>query len=66
MSILNIQIEDKLKAAGYKTDRVGDVVRVYDPVHRSVAGSSELIIDHYKLVEIRSTLAAWKFIEARK
>ena len=32
-------IEDRLHAAGYKTERIGGEVNAYDPVYRSVASS---------------------------
>lgn len=65
MSQLAVQIEDRLHSAGYKTERVGGEVQVFDPVHRLVAGSSMPIIDHYNLVEIRSLSQAWTFIQER-
>lgn len=59
----NITIEDRLHSAGYKTERIGGVVVVHDPVYR--ACGKDLILDSWNLVEIRSIKAAWNFIEAR-
>ena len=61
----NVQIEDRLHSAGYKTERIGGVVNVHDPVHRSFPGSNELVVTHCVLREIRSISAAWSFIEER-
>lgn len=60
------QIEDRLHAAGYKTERNGGEIQVYDPVYRAVAGSPNLVLDHYNLVEIRTISQAWDFILARQ
>lgn len=65
MSLINTQIEDLLHAEGYKTERNGGIVNVFDPVHRSAAGSTELLLDHFELVEIRSMQSARSFIEVR-
>lgn len=65
MSQLAMQIEDRLHSAGYKTERVGGEVQVFDPVYKSLPGSSELVLDHYKLVEVRSLSQAWAFIQER-
>lgn len=65
MSLENTAIEDRLHSAGYKTERVGDVVNVHDPVHSAVAGSSELVVTGWRLREIRSIGQAWVFIEER-
>lgn len=65
MSQQSVQIEDRLRAAGYKTERVGDVVNVYDPVHASVPGSNDLVLTHHNLCEVRTMNDAWKFIDAR-
>lgn len=65
MSLENTAIEDRLHSAGYKTERIGDVVNVHDPIHSAVAGSSELIITGWRLKEIRTISQAWAFIEAR-
>ncbi len=59
----NIAIEDRLHAKGYKTERTGDIVVVYDPVHKIVGNN--LVLDHYKLEHIRTMQDAWKFIDAR-
>lgn len=65
MSLENTTIEDRLHGIGYKTERIGGVVNVHDPVHRAVSGSNVLLVSHWKLVEIRSMAQAWAFIEAR-
>lgn len=65
MSQLAMQIEDRLHSAGYKTERVGGEVQVFDPVYKSLSGSSELVLDHYTLVEVRSLSQAWAFIQER-
>ena len=65
MSLENTAIEDRLHSAGYKTERVGDVINVHDPVHSAVAGSSELVVTGWRLREIRSIGRAWAFIEER-
>lgn len=59
-------IEDRLHSAGYKTERIGGEVNVYDPVYRSVAGSSQLVLTNWNLKEIRSIRAAWAFIQERE
>lgn len=59
-------IEDRLHSAGYKTERIGGEVNVYDPVYQSVAGSNQLVLTNWKLLEIRSVSAAWAFIEERQ
>jgi hypothetical protein len=59
----NIVIEDRLHAAGYKTERCGDIVRVYDPVHTVIG--REAVITSWNLEEIRTIQQAWAFIEAR-
>lgn len=59
-------IEDRLHRAGYKTERVGDVVNVHDPIHSAVPVSNTLILTGWKLKEIRSSNEAWAFIEERK
>jgi hypothetical protein len=61
----NVQIEDRLHSAGYKTERNGGVVSVYDPVHQSIPGSTQLVLSHFNLVEIRSMKDAWAFIDVR-
>lgn len=63
MGQMAVQIEDRLRSAGYQTQRDAGEVQVFDPVFR-VSGT-ELILDHYKLVEIRSLEQAWSFIEGR-
>lgn len=65
MSQLNVQIEDRLRTAGYKTERSGDVVQVHDPVHASLPGKKTLVLSHHVLREIRTMPQAWKFIEER-
>jgi len=65
MSQLAVQIEDRLHSAGYKTERVGGEVQVFDPVYKSLPGSSELVLDHHTLVEVRSLSQAWDFIQER-
>ena len=64
MSQIAVTIEDRLHSAGYKTQRVGGEVQVFDPVHKSAAGRG-LVFSHFNLVEIRSIGAAWAFIEER-
>jgi len=59
-------IEDRLHSAGYKTERIGGEVNVYDPVYQSVAGSSQLVLTNWNLKEIRSIRAAWAFIQERE
>ncbi len=59
------QIEDLLHSAGYKTERIGGEVNVYDPVYKSVSGSNQLVLTNWKLKEIRSISQAWAFIEER-
>lgn len=66
MSQRAMQIEDRLHSAGYKTERAGGEVTVWDPVYRAVPGSSQLVFDHYNPVEIRSIEEAWAFIQARE
>lgn len=65
MSQRAMQIEDRLHSAGYRTERIGGEVNVFDPVYRSVPGSSEPMLDHHNLVEIRTISQAWAFIEDR-
>lgn len=65
MSLENTAIADRLHSAGYKTERIGDVVNVHDPIHSAVVGSSELVITGWRLREIRSIGQAWAFIEER-
>jgi len=65
MSLEACTIEDRLHSAGYRTERTGGEVNVYDPVYRSVAGSNQLILSHWNLKEIRSVSEAWAFIEER-
>lgn len=65
MSLENTAIEDRLHSAGYKTERIGDVVNVHDPVRSTVPGSSELVVTGWKLREIRTISHAWAFIEER-
>lgn len=60
-----IAIEDRLHSAGYKTERIGGVVNVRDPIHSVVSGSSELVITGWRLKEIRTIGQAWAFIEDR-
>lgn len=60
-----IQIEDRLHSAGYKTERIGSVVNVHDPVHVSIPGATKLMLSHHELREIRSIGAAWKFLDDR-
>ena len=59
-------IEDRLHAAGSKTERIGGEVNAYDPVYRSVAGSNQLVLNNWKLQEIRSISQAWAFIQERE
>ena len=66
MSQENVQIEDRLHSAGYKTVRDCGIVQVFDPVHSSVAGSKELVLSAHTLKEIHTIKDAWAFIEARK
>lgn len=63
MSLENTAIEDRLHNAGYKTERVCDVVNVFDPIH-SVIGKDAVIVG-WTLREIRDAQEAWAFIEAR-
>ncbi len=63
MSLENCAIEDRLHSAGYKTERIGGVVNVHDPIH-SVIGQ-EAVVTGWKLKEIRSIGHAWSFIEER-
>lgn len=63
MSKENITIEDRLHLAGYKTERIGDVVNVHDPIHSLISG--EAVITGWQLKEIRTTGQAWSFIEER-
>lgn len=65
MSLKNVDIEDRLHSAGYKTERIGDVVNVHDPVHSAVVGSSGLVVTEWRLREIRTISQAWAFIEER-
>lgn len=65
MSQLNIQIEDRLHAAGYRTERIAGVVNVFDPVHASIPGSSVLVVTHWDLNKICSMAQARAFIEPR-
>lgn len=58
-----IIIEDRLHSAGYKTERIGGVVNVHDPVRSHVGG--QFVITSWKLQEIRSVAEAWAFIDAR-
>ncbi|MBA1280446.1 hypothetical protein [Stutzerimonas stutzeri] len=59
-------IEDRLHSAGYRTERFGGEVSVFDPVYQSVAGSSQLVLTNWNLKEIRSIRAAWAFIQERE
>ena len=63
MSKENITIEDRLHSAGYKTERIGNIVNVQDPIHSLIGG--EAVITSWKLVEIRTIDQAWSFIEER-
>jgi hypothetical protein len=65
MSLENTAIEDRLMANGYKTERIGNVVNVHDPIHSAVSGSSELVVTGWRLQEIRNIGQAWSFIEDR-
>ncbi|WP_083460637.1 hypothetical protein [Gulbenkiania mobilis] len=65
MSQHAVMIENRLHSAGYKTQRIGGEVQVFDPVYRSVAGLSGLVLSHHEMVEVRSIHAAWAFIEER-
>lgn len=65
MSRIAVTIEDRLHKEGYKTERNGAEVQVFDPVWKAVAGSRELVLDHYDLVEIRTIDEAWEFISQR-
>lgn len=65
MCQLSVRIEDHLHAAGYKTERIGDIVNAHDPVHQSLPGSTLLFVSHFNLVEIRSMEDAWGFTDAR-
>lgn len=64
MSLELTAIEDRLHSAGYKTERIGDVVNVHDPVHSLRNG--EAIVTGWRLKEIRTIGQAWVFIEARQ
>lgn len=64
-SLDNANIEDRLHSAGYKTERIGGVVNVHDPVHSALPGSPNLVVTGCKLQEIRTIGQAWAFIEAR-
>ena len=66
MCQINVQIEDRLHSAGYKTERIGGIVNVSDPVHQSVPGTSVLVVTHFNMHEIRSLSHAWSFIEDRQ
>lgn len=66
MSQDNVQIEDRLHSAGYKTVRDCGIVQVFDLVHPSVAGSKGLVLSAHALKEIRTIEDAWAFIESRK
>ncbi|MDD2749141.1 MAG: hypothetical protein PHX24_03560 [Acidithiobacillus sp.] len=59
----NILIEDRLHSANYQTERRGGIVLVHDPVHTLIG--REAVIKEWRLVEIRTILEAWAFIEAR-
>ena len=63
MSLELTAIEDRLHSAGYKTERIGDVVNVHDPVHSLINGQA--VITGWELKEIRTTSQAWAFIEDR-
>jgi len=65
MSLESAAIEDRLHSAGYKTERIGGVVNVHDPIHSVVVGSSELVVTGWRLKEIRTIGQAWAFIEER-
>ena len=65
MSLENCAIEDHLHSSGYKTERIGGVVNVHDPIHSAVTGSSELVVTGWRLKEIRTIGWAWAFIEER-
>lgn len=65
MSQRAMQIEDRLHSAGFRTERIGGEVNVFDPVYKSALGSSDLVLDHHKPVEVRSISEAWSFIEGR-
>lgn len=65
MSLENCAIEDRLHSAGYKTERIGGVVNVHDPIHSAVVGSSELVVTGWRIKEIRTIGQAWAFIEER-
>ncbi|MFA7606995.1 MAG: hypothetical protein WCY08_10470 [Rhodocyclaceae bacterium] len=61
----NTAIEYRLHSAGYKTERIGDVMNVHDPAHSVACGSSDLVMTGWRLEEIRSIDQAWAFIEER-
>jgi len=63
MSLELTAIEDRLHSAGFKTERIGDVVNVHDPV-RNVIGK-EVVVTSWTLREIRTIGQAWAFIEDR-
>ncbi len=64
MSLENTAIEDRLHTSGYRTERIGDVVNVHDPVHTIIG--NEAVVTGWSLREIRDMRQAWAFIEARK
>lgn len=65
MSLEKTAIEDRLHAAGYKTERIGGEVNVHDPVYQSVMDSNELVLTGWQLKEIRSMSEAWLFVDER-
>ena len=66
MGLENTAIEDRLHSEGYKTTRINGIVNVLDPIHQAVAGSNQLVVAGWNLIEIRSSNDAWTFIEERR
>lgn len=66
MCQISVQIEDLLHSSDYKTERIGGIINVHDPVHQVFSGSTELVVTHFKLKEIRSISQARSFINVRQ
>lgn len=63
MSRLCVAIEDILHAAGYRTERAGGEVNAFIPVHRTVG--SEVIVDSWTPIEVRSVNEAFALIDSK-
>lgn len=61
----NMFIEDYLAENGFKTDRNGDVVRVFKPSYRDI-GEDNPIVDGFELYEINTMNDAVAFVTSNR